>query len=161
MSGNGDTEAKIIDAIYRGACDSAELVRVLELIATYFDSPAVVLGEIDQLQPECRLGVGSGFMDAGELVRYGQYAHIDPMPRACAGLPAGTAATSNHLIPDGRHRSVFVNEYLLPIGAKEALGCSLFSTNGRFALIGILQGIKQSSYDDHDISPASNGSRRI
>ncbi len=33
MSGNADAEAKIIDAIYRGACDSTELVRALELIA--------------------------------------------------------------------------------------------------------------------------------
>ena len=39
MSLDADAEAKIIDAIYRGACDAAELSRAFELIAGYFDSP--------------------------------------------------------------------------------------------------------------------------
>jgi hypothetical protein len=152
MSANADTEAKIIDAIYRGACDSGELMRMLELIAGYFGSPAAVIGEIDQLRPECRLGIGTGFMDANELVRYGQYAHLDPMPRAFAASPVGTVSTSNQLIPEGERRSVFINEYLLGLGAKESLGCPLFSSDGRFALLSILQGPKQRSYDEHDIA---------
>jgi DNA-binding CsgD family transcriptional regulator len=152
MGGNSHTEAKIIDAIYRGACDFPELIRTIELIAQYFNSPAVVIGEIDNLQPECRLGIGCGIVDAAELVRCGRYAHLDPMPRAYAALPTGTVATSNRLIPGGARRDVFVNEYLLPLGAKEALGCSLSSSNGRFALISILQGVKQRSYDDCDIA---------
>jgi hypothetical protein len=48
MSLDADAEAKIIDAIYRGACDAAELSRALELIAGYFDSPGVLLGELDK-----------------------------------------------------------------------------------------------------------------
>ena len=152
MSGNADVEAKIIDAIYRGACDAAELVRAIELIAAYFASPAAILAEIDQLQPECRLGIGVGVVDAQEFVRYGQYAHLDPMPRALAALPAGTVATSNHIIPNGERRSVFINEYLLPLGAKEALGCPLLSNNGRFALLSVLQGINRESYDAGDIA---------
>jgi DNA-binding CsgD family transcriptional regulator len=153
MSGNGDTEAKIIDAIYRGACDGGELLRALDLIAGYFASPAVVVGEIDSARPECRLGVGVGFMDAVELMKYGQYAHLDPFPRAMAGLPAGTVTTSNRIVPESESRSAFVNEYLRPKGAVESLGCSLFSSNGHFAVISILQGIKQDRYDDHDVAP--------
>ena len=38
MSGSADAEAKIIDAIYRGACDSVELNRALALDRpTYFE----------------------------------------------------------------------------------------------------------------------------
>ena len=52
MSLDADAEAKIIDAIYRGACDSVELSRAIALIAEYFESPGVLLGELDQAQPE-------------------------------------------------------------------------------------------------------------
>jgi hypothetical protein len=46
MSGNADLEAKIIDAIYRGACDAAELSRALVLIAEYFESPGGAAGRV-------------------------------------------------------------------------------------------------------------------
>ncbi len=147
-----DVEAKILDAIYRGACDPAELARAMELITDLFHSPAVVLGELDRLRPECRLALGSGVMDAQEFVRYGQYAHLDPMPRAYAAMATGAVTTSNRVVPEGKHRSVFVNEYLRPLGATEALGCSLLAGDGRFAALSILQGTKQNSYDDDDIA---------
>jgi hypothetical protein len=152
MSPKADVEAKIVDAIYRGACDHAELVRAIALITDLFHSPAAVLGELDRLQPECRLAVGSGFMDAQEFVRYGAYAHLDPMPRAYAALATGTVTTSNRIVPEGNRRRVFVNEYLHPLGASEALGCSLLSDDGRFAALSILQGTKQNSFDDDDIA---------
>jgi hypothetical protein len=152
MSQNSDLEAKIVDAIYRGACDPAELMRAIELIASLFHSPAVVFGEIDHLRPELRFAIGSGFMDAQEFVRYAQYAQVDPMPRAFAALAAGTVTTSNRIVPQGKHRSIFVNEYLIPLGAAEALGCPLLSSNGRFAALSVLQDVKRSGYDDEDIA---------
>jgi len=152
MSQNTDVEAKIVDAIYRGACDPAELMRAIELIASLFNSPAVVLGEIDHLHPELRFAIGSGFMDDQAFVRYGRYAQVDPMPRAFAALAAGTVTTSNRIVPESKHRSIFVNEYLLPLGAAEALGCPLLSSNGRFAALSVLQDSKQRSYDDEDLA---------
>jgi hypothetical protein len=152
LSQNADLEAKVVEAIYRGACDPAELTRAIELIANLFHSPAAVIGEVDQSQPECQLAIDSGFMDAQERVRYGQYAHLDPMPRAYAALVTGTVTTSNRAVPVGKRRGVFVNEYLLPLGATEALGCSLLSSNGRFAALSIVQGTNQNSYDDEDIA---------
>src|ERR1035441_1321705 len=52
MSGNADLEAKIIDAIYRGACDPVELSRALALMTTYFNSLAAALGESDKRSGE-------------------------------------------------------------------------------------------------------------
>jgi hypothetical protein len=74
------------------------------------------------------------------------------MPRAYAALATGTVTTSNRVVPDGKRRSMFVNEYLHPLGATEALGCSLLSSNGRFAALSILQGTKQNSYGDDDVA---------
>jgi hypothetical protein len=56
-------------------------------------------------------------MDDQAFVRYGRYAQVDPMPRAFAALAAGTVTTSNRIVPESKHRSIFVNEYLLPLGA--------------------------------------------
>jgi DNA-binding CsgD family transcriptional regulator len=152
MKWNGDAESKIIEAIYRGACDEGELTRALELIAAAFESPAIALGELDRSRPECQLTLGVGFMEGDELARYAEFAHLDPMPTAFAALPAGTVATSQGLIPNGARRSAFVSDYLIPLGAQETLGCPLFSSNGRFALISILQGVNQKDYDAHDVT---------
>jgi Bacterial regulatory proteins, luxR family len=153
MRQNADLEAKIVDAIYRGACDPGELLRAIELICDLFHSPAAALGEIDQLRPECQLLLRSGSMrGAQELIRYGQYAHLDPLPRALAALAAGTVTTSNRVVPQSKERSVFVNEFLVPLGATETLGCTLSSSKGRLAVLSVLQGVKRNSYDDHDIA---------
>ena len=152
MSGNADLEAKIIDAIYRGACDAAELSRALALMTTYFNSLAAALGESDRMRPECQMVLASGAIDGPQIARYSQYAHLDPLPGAFAALAAGTVTTSNRIVPESERRKIFTNEYLAPMGAIEALGCPLLSGNGRFALISFLQDRNQESFDDADIA---------
>ena len=92
-------------------------------------------------------------MDAQEFVRYGQYAHLDPMPRAYAAMATGAVTTSNRVVPEGKHRSVFVNEYLRPLERyQKHLDARCWQADGRFAALSILQGTKQNSYDDDDIA---------
>ena len=86
MSGNADLEAKIIDAIYRGACDAAELSRALVLIAEYFESPGVLLGELDQAQPHRSFAFGVHTIDASFFTGYARCENLDPAPRAYAAL---------------------------------------------------------------------------
>jgi hypothetical protein len=152
MNGGADAEAKIIDAIYRGACDSVELSRALALMTTYFNSLAAALGESDRMRPECQMVLASGAIDGPQIARYSQYAHLDPLPGAFAALAAGTVTTSNRIVPESERRKIFANEYLAPMGANEALGCPLLSGNGRFALISFLQDRNQESFDDSDIA---------
>lgn len=45
MPDSVDLEQRIVDAIYRGACDPVELQRTIELIGRYFGSSGVFLGE--------------------------------------------------------------------------------------------------------------------
>jgi hypothetical protein len=52
MPDGAELEQKIIDAIYRGACNPTELDRAIELIGQYFDSSGVSLGEFDRVNPE-------------------------------------------------------------------------------------------------------------
>ena len=60
---DADEERKIIDTIYRGACDPAELQHAIERVARYFDSGGAFLGEFDQAAPENRFVTGTGTID--------------------------------------------------------------------------------------------------
>lgn len=153
MSGNADAEAKIIDAIYRGAVDSAELSRALELISGYFDSPGVTLGELDQTRPERQFVMGTRTIDDEFFANYMPYAELDPAPRAFAALAVGTASITDRMFSESfRRRNVFLNELLRPHGVKASLGSPVLSDSGRFALISVHQGINRRSYDDDDIA---------
>ncbi|HMB83174.1 MAG TPA: hypothetical protein VKI40_03890, partial [Terriglobales bacterium] len=140
MSGNADLEAKIIDAIYRGACDSVELSRAIALIAEYFGSPGVLLGELDQAQPHRSFAFGVHTIDASFFTGYARCENLDPAPRAYAALPVGRASLSNRMFTERERRtSVFVNEFLLPHGLNSSLGSPLLASGGRSAMIGIFQ----------------------
>ena len=153
MADGSDGEAKIIDAIYRGACDSAELARALELIAEYFDSPGVVLGELDQAQPQSQFAVGVRTLNQEYFVDYGKYADFDPAPRAVAAMAVGTAEITSRIFSEHvRRTNVFLNEFFLPRGVDGTLASPLVSSGGRFALIGVFQSIHRRRYDDDDVA---------
>src|SRR5664279_5400322 len=152
MSGSADAEAKIIDTIYRGACDSVELSRAIAQIAEYFESPGVLLGELDQAQPERQFAIGARTIDQEYFARYAEHAELDPAPRAFAALAVGTASITDRIFSDSfLRRNVFLNEFLVPRGVNGALACPLLSESGRFALIAVQQGVNRRSYDDDDI----------
>ena len=153
MTGNADAEAKIIDAIYRGACDPVGLNRAIELIAEYFGSPGVLLGELDQAQPHRSFAFGVHTIDASFFTGYARCENLDPAPRAYAALPVGRASLSNRMFPERERRtSVFVNEFLLPHGLNSSLGSPLLASGGRSAMIGIFQSAHCRNYDDDDIA---------
>ena len=153
MTGDADAEAKIIDAIYRGACDSVELSRALELIAAYFGSPGVTLGELDQAHPERQFVVGARTFDDEFFANYMPYVELDPAPRAFAALAVGTASITNRMFSASfLRRNVFLHELLRPHGVEASLGSPVLSDSGRFALISVHQGINRRSYDDDDIA---------
>ncbi|HEX7564184.1 MAG TPA: LuxR C-terminal-related transcriptional regulator [Bradyrhizobium sp.] len=153
MSLDADAEAKIIDAIYRGACDSVELSRAIAQIAEYFESPGVLLGELDQAQPERQFAIGARTIDQEYFARYAEHAELDPAPRAFAALAVGTASITDRMFSESfLRRNVFLNEFLVPRGVNGALACPLLSESGRFALIAVQQGVNRRSYDDDDIA---------
>jgi len=153
MSENGELEAKIIDAIYRGACDSAELGRAIELIAKYFDSPGALIGELDQVQPGRSFVFGANTIESEFFVGYHQYSSLDPAPRAYAALPIGRATLSAQLFSESERRtSAFVHEFLVPHGLNASMGCPLLASDGRSAMIGIFESLRGKHFDNDDIA---------
>ena len=153
MSESPGPEAKIIDAIYRGACDSTELARALELIAEHFDSPGVVVGELDQARPNSPFVVGVRTFNQEYFLDYAEYAEFDPAPRAVAAMAVGTAEITSRIFSDHvRRTNIFLNEFFVPRGVDGTLASPLLSSGGRFALIGVFQSINRRRYGDDDIA---------
>jgi GAF domain-containing protein len=152
MPDSAELEQKIIDAIYRGACDPTELERAIELIGQYFDSSGASLGEFDQVNPEAQFTVGVGITDAAFLRSYARYADFDPAPMKFAALQTGTATTTDRIFtPEFLRTCMFLNEFFRPYGIEGTLGAPLLSAAGRFAIIGMHQGTGQDSFDDDHI----------
>ncbi len=152
MPDSTDPEQKIIDAIYRGACDPVELQRAIELIGQYFDSSGVFLGELDHMTPEAQFTVGAGTIDAAFMRGYARYADFDPAPKQFAALRTGTATTTDRMFAAEYLRGcVFLNEFFRPNGIEGTLGAPLLSAAGRFAIIGVHHGTEQKPFDDNHL----------
>ena len=148
-----DPESKIIDAVYRGACEPSELDRAIELIAEYFDGAGATLGEMDQAAPAAQFLVGARNIDHAFYADYGPYAQLDPAPRAFGALATGTVTTTDRMFTGEFLRTnVFLNEFLRPHGVDGTLGTTLLQTNGRFAMVGVHHGTRQKLFDDDDVA---------
>ena len=153
IPGNADLEQRIIDAIYRGACDPNELDQAIELIARYFDCAGATLGEMDQATPEAQIMVGVRNIDHAFFADYGPYAHLDPAPFAFSALTTGTVTTTDHMFTaEFLRKNVFLHEFLRPHGVDGTLGGILLSAGGRFAMVGIHHGTNREPFGDDDLA---------
>ena len=153
IPGNADLEQRIIDAIYRGACDPKELDQAIELIARYFDCAGATLGEMDQATPEAQIMVGVRNIDHAFFADYGPYAHLDPAPFAFSALTTGTVTTTDHMFTaEFLRKNVFLHEFLRPHGVDGTLGGILLSAGGRFAMVGIHHGTNREPFGDDDLA---------
>lgn len=149
---DADFEQKLIDAIYRGACDPVALQRVIDLLGQYFGSSGVFLGEIDSVVPDAQFTVGAGTIDDAFMSEYAEFAPLDPAPQRFASLATGRASTTDRMFSgDFLRTSVFLNEFFRPHGIESTLASPLLSDGGRFAIVGIHQGRDQERFDDDDI----------
>jgi len=153
MPDSADPELKIIEAIYRGACDAAELALAVELIAQYFDSAGALLGEMDCIRPEAQFMTGVRTIDHAFVADYQSVADIDPAPRLFTALQTGTASTTDRIFSKEVLRTdVFRNEFLRPRGIDAALSGPLLSEGGRFALVAVHHAVNRESFGDEDIA---------
>ena len=146
------SETKIVEAIYRGACDLAELQHAIRLIAGYFESPGALVGELDQAHPQHAFAFGANTIDDQFFSGYRKWSEHDPAPRTYAALAVGKASITDRMFSESvRRKSEFLNEFLVPLTLDGSLGAPLLSTGSRVAMIGVFQGVRRRSFDDDDI----------
>jgi PAS domain-containing protein len=148
-----DAEARFLDVLYRGAIETAELKRALEIVQTMFNCRGGALVALDHQAPSANLAVISGIFDEYGKLYNEQFSKIDPAPAIFSRLTTGTAsATDRMLTAEERASLPFVNEFFRPIGLTETLGGNLFSNKARFSLIGLQRGDDRPQFDDDDIA---------
>src|SRR5579863_3037173 len=152
MPSQADREHGIVDAIYRAAGDPAELNRVTELLADYFNGSGAFHCEFDCSAPEARLSLGAGTLDDAFMRDYQMFAHLDPAPEHFAAVPIGRATTSDRMFSSEFLRnSPFLHEFLRPRGIDGTLAAPLFAEAGRFAMVGVHQAAGRDRFQDSDI----------
>jgi hypothetical protein len=147
-----DFEQKIIEAIYRGACDESALQSAVELIARYFDRPGAFLCQIDRAAPNDQFTIGLGTIDQAFMNDYATYADVDPAPERFSALPTGTATTTDRMFSaEFLRNNIFLHEFLRPHGVEGTLAVPLLSAAARFAMMALHQGTGQKPFEDDDI----------
>ncbi|MBV9824721.1 MAG: hypothetical protein JO001_03420 [Alphaproteobacteria bacterium] len=151
MAGKLELEADVVDAFYRGACDRSELRQALECMRRLLGGAAVVFGEKEFGRPGLSDLITVGVMDEPWLQRYPPFAAYDPLPDAALLAPAGSVLSSARIVPrEDRRRNPFINEFLLPVGVRDAIATRQPSGICRGGMISVMQGIERAPFDNED-----------
>jgi DNA-binding CsgD family transcriptional regulator len=147
-------DAEVLDALYRGAADSSELERALELLADMFACRSATLISLDLQASATDMVLSTGLWDAAVRERYMRdFAAFDPAPQAFARMRVGTASTTDRILTAEQLRQgAFVNELYRPLGLAETLGGMLRSDQGRFEMIGLQRGPDRPPFEDDEIA---------
>jgi DNA-binding CsgD family transcriptional regulator len=146
-------ETAFLDALYAGVTDDGALDRALSQLQKMFDCAAGAFVSFDARAPAIDLTLTSGvFLEHGaDYLR--DFVAIDPAPAAFAKLPAGSATTTDRLLPPEVIASdPFHHEFFRKIGLEETLGGTLFCDRARFSLIGLQRGNDRRPFDDSDMA---------
>ena len=153
MPMSADPEDDIVEAIYRGTCDSDGLIQAVQLIGHYLDSAGVVLSELDVAIPDSPLLIGTRTFDESCFAHYGNYAQFDPAPAAFSALPVGRVSTIERLVAtDFLRDNPFLNEFLRPLQIDTTLGGTLLADKGRLAMVSVLGATTRERFGQQDIA---------
>lgn len=146
-------ESQFLDLLYRTPTDGAELKRALNMLADAFSCRSAAFVAFDAQEPAAGLLLTTGVFDEEAVQRrYLDYAVHDPAPGMFASFAVGRASTTNRMMSaEVRGRSIFNNEFYIPLGLSETLGANLFSEQGRAALIGLHRGVDRSEFTDEEL----------
>jgi hypothetical protein len=109
MSAN--LEEDIVEAIYRGTCDSDGLIQAVRSSGIISTARAWRFREFDMVTPEAPLLIGTRTFDESYFTHYGDHAQFDPAPVAFAAMPIGRVSTIERLVPtDFLRDNPFLND---------------------------------------------------
>lgn len=147
-----EIDPRLLDALYSGATDDAEMERALKMMADAFRCLSAALVSIDARAPSSSLILSVGVFDAAAREAYSaHFVALDPAPPAFGRMPAGTASTTDRILPPGQLSGEFANDFYRPLGLAETLGGNLQSDPLRFELIGLHRGPDREAFDDGEL----------
>jgi hypothetical protein len=148
-----DVEGRFLDALYRGATDSEEFDRALELLQNMFGCRGAVFVSAEAHDPSANFIASSGWLKENLQLYLEKYAGIDPVPALMMSMPAGTATCTNRMFsPEENAASRFYNEFFVPSGMVESLVGHLYSDQANFSMVALMRGADRKPFDDDDIA---------
>lgn len=147
-------DAQLILSLYDSIIKSAPLEPAVTAMARRFGCGSASIVSFDPLLPQASAALGIGAFDEAAKRRYdAELAPHDPAPAIFAAHPSGTVFASNRLFPaDYLKRSLFLHEFLLPMGIEETLGGTIAARDGRLAMLTIHRGPDRAPFDDDEMA---------
>jgi PAS domain-containing protein/DNA-binding CsgD family transcriptional regulator len=147
-------DGQLISAIYEGIVETAELEPAIKALAGRFGCESASIVSFDQAVPRASIAFSVGALDAAAQRRYAsEFAAHDPAPAAFAAHPPGTVFASDRLFSrDYLRNSVFLHEFLRPLGIEETLGGTVAARGGRLAFFTMHRGPDRTSFEDDELA---------
>lgn len=148
------SDAQIVGALYDGVVTADSFELAFSALAKDFDCHSASIVSFDPILPRASAAFGVGVFNSEAQRRYdAEFAGIDPAPAAFAARPSGTGFASNRLFDANYLRgSVFLHEFLRPLGIEETLGGTVASDDGRLAFLTLHRDGGRPAFDDDDIA---------
>lgn len=147
-----DLDPRLVTALYDDIVEGDALAPALESLAREFACESASIVSFDPLEPRAALSAVAGAFPEDAKRRYNaDFAAHDPLPRINAGARNGAVmATDQFFSRDYLRRSLFLNEFLRPLGIEETLGGTLSTNDGRLAILTVHRGKRRAPFDDED-----------
>ena len=148
------SNARILAGLYDGVVTADSFDLAFSALAKDFGCHSASVVSFDPVVPQASAAFGVGAFDAAAQRRYDtDFASIDPAPAVFAARPSGTGFASNRLFDrDYLRRSVFLHEFLQPLGIEETLGGTVASNDGRLAFLTLHRDNGRRAFDENDIA---------
>ena len=155
-------DAELVSAIYDGIVEPAGLEPAIKELARRFGCESASIVSFDQLVPKASIAFSTGTIDARAQQLYAtEFMAYDPAPALFAAHPAGTVFASDRVFSrEYLRKSVFLHEFLRPLGIEETMGGTVASREGRLAFFTLHRGLT-ASRSRTTSSPASRWRCRI
>src|SRR5262245_32506593 len=111
-------DGQLISAIYKGIVETADLQPAIKTLVHHFGCESASIVSFDQVAPQASITFSVGAIDAAAQRRYeNDFAAHDPAPAAFAAHAPGAVFASDRLFtPEYLRKSVFLHEFLRPLG---------------------------------------------
>ena len=145
-------EDQIVANFYQAVTAPEAWPLALEQLRSLFDTEAAILGIYDPSAHDLALSFCAGAWTEEVMDSYArEYVKIDPAVGKFAQLPAGKAASTEHLLsPEERRGSAFYNEFLLPLDIKDCLATRLLDINGGYSALAVHCNAKRGGFSAAD-----------
>lgn len=151
--GNIDAAALscLIEALYEAAQDADAWRRVMVLLCQHLSADSGLIRFYAPDWSEVTLSITHEFDTKFDAAYSQHFVQVDPIPRALEGLPSGTMAFLDEVVPFTQlKRTEFYGDYMVPQDKRHIMGGYVYNEGGAKAVFGVQRGRRGRPFEHSD-----------